>query len=111
MLTVQVLTKRHDGAGHHSTEVTIDWGNISQEQLMLLARARIIDRWQRSVKVTGVSIPAEVTLKATDFVQPDEVISDEPLNLPKPRDRSLDKLLAGLSAQDKKQMLALLEGL
>lgn len=111
MITVTVLTKKQNGAGHHSTEVSIDFSGLSQEQILLLARARVVDRWQREVKAGHTVIPSEITLNAADYVQPERVISDEPLNLPKPKDYALERLLEGLSATDKQQMLALLEGM
>ena len=111
MITVTVLTKKQDGRGHHSTEVTIDFSNISQEQLLLLARARIIERWRHAMSYSKEAIPQADYLRAEDFVQPDDACEDVPLDLPKKRDRVLDNLLDGMSKQDREYALRLLEEL
>ena len=105
---LQLLTCKAKGLSHQPTEVCIDWMGMDQETLMVLARSAIIHALQCGWKRSLDPIPEKVEVLAVDFVrgQLHEVLIDRPpLPRARPQINWLDKLIEGLSPEQKAQYL------
>lgn len=112
-VTLDILTK--GDRGHRKTVLTIDWEGITQDQLILLARARIVSRCQHAWQSSETGIPDVDLAKAVDFVQEDVPVRDFTSVLNEIHDIQVDKkirgVLKGLKKEDKEALLLSLQAL
>lgn len=101
-VVMKVLTQKIKGECHHETEITIEWGSISVEDLYSLARnALVADVMCRMVK--EAKFPAKVTVRAEDFVhKPSPSVEKYEYRAPKIKiDSRLEDYLLNLSAAER----------
>lgn len=109
---MRTLVKRFKAAGHEETNVIINWGATSQEDIKLLATYYIQHRVERQLQENETKIPEQVTVFAGDFLHR-EVREVKPLNIPKawkeaPKSKArkeLEALYAQLSPEDRAVLL------
>lgn len=105
--TFKVLTQKRRGSAHAETEVTIDWTGVSQEDLMLLAKAALVYDMQASFAASSEAIPEKHLILAAGKVK-----HAPPMLMkytPKPKKApeipvELEKYLKTLSAAELKQL-------
>ncbi len=105
-VVMKVLTQKVKGECHHETEITIEWGDISVEDLFVLARnALVADAMCRMVKTA--KFPAKLVIKAEEFVHhPSPSVEKYEYMPPKVKiDSRLEQYLAGLSKEELKILL------
>lgn len=101
-----IFTQIEKGLSHHKTHVHINWQDISRDQLIVLARARIVDRLILQFK-REKKVPKELDINAADFAQPDWL---EPTHFEPPQQKSrdqalVDALMSTLSIEEREQLL------
>lgn len=111
---IKVLTQKKKGGNHYQTELTLDWSEVTYEDLLVLARNALVHEFQARV-VKGCKdyldlerdkVPEKFTIRAKDWVDLTPVMvakyTPQPPNVQKLLKQFLD---AGLTPEDIKVML------
>ncbi len=98
-LTVSTKVTK-DAEAPIKTDLTIDWEGLTQDELVAMAQAALVVKWQSGARTNGIPVKAEI--KATDYKvgtrAPRKVLTiEEQLAALTPAERQalVDKLLAG----------------
>lgn len=99
MTTTTVSTKPNAGADAIETNLTINWGGMSPEEVQALAQQALIVKWQAQQRKSG-SIPADATVNATDYK----------VGARAPR-KTLEEQVASMGDADKAALIAKLQAM
>lgn len=106
--SIRILTQRKKGESHHETLLSIDWSEMTEEQLRVLARNALIHDFQARIVKDHLPVPEEYCIMAKDMVNrtpvalfkfmPSAACTLTP-------DEELDELIAKLSPEERAQLL------
>lgn len=84
---MRTIVKRHKASGHEETNLVIDFHNMTEQDVKMLAEFYVQHRVEAELKCYEYKLPDQITVLASEYIH-QEVFIAKPLNLLK---RNMDK--------------------
>lgn len=98
--TISILTQKKKASGHVKTEVIIDWADVTEDDLRILARNALIHDLQARFCKSLKPIPDKATVRAKDWIhEPSAALVkyQPPVRI---LDKELERLLKALTPEE-----------
>lgn len=108
---MRTIVKRHKASGHEETNVIVDFGQLTHEEIKTLAEFYVQHRLEEELKRYDHKLPEQITVLAADYVHPYIHVA-KPINLPRQKlekvvSKARETLEAALEGLSKEEIAAL----